>query len=224
MTLAKAGSIIKKVINKLTIYPAKVKKVQADIFGWSKTGDGEGVITLKEIGGKERELLIGIGPFEMESILLFFKIEAGEIEAFKRPLTYDLFLRTLGEIGCELKEIVITKIEDEIFYAVLHIEDQEIDARPSDAINLALRAGAPIYVAENVFAEYYAISEISENIEKSYTSQPLEEGYKNDEIMNISKLTVDELQKKLEEAIRKENYELAVKIRDELQKRRPKKN
>ena len=72
-----------------------------------------------------------------------------------RPLTHDLFLNVLGDLRASLKRIVVTDLRDDIFYAQLHLEaggtPRTIDARPSDAIALALRARVPILVEDRVF-------------------------------------------------------------------------
>jgi len=106
---------------------------------------GEQVIVLKEKEGK-RLLPIVIGILEATAIKM-------EISGYQppRPLTHDLLNSTIRELGGHLKQIVVVKLEQNIFYAKLVIETSdktiEVDARPSDSIALAVRAKAPIYVA-----------------------------------------------------------------------------
>ena len=117
----------------------------------------------------ERRLLpILIGLFEAQSIAM-----AISGEDIGRPLTHDLLLAVITESGCELSRIEITKLAERTFFGLLHLEQNgetlQIDCRPSDAIALALRADAPIYVAEQVLALAQVIDEVVE-----YDEQELE--------------------------------------------------
>ena len=112
----------------------------------------EQVIVLKEREGS-RLLPVVIGIAEVNAI----KLKLSGIEP-PRPLTHDLLLRTIEELGAKLKEIQIDKLENNTFYAKLVLVrngsgEIKVDARPSDSVALALRAGAPIYVAEEVIHE-----------------------------------------------------------------------
>lgn len=113
---------------------------------------------------QERFLPILIGPFEARAIAM-----AGQTP-HKRPLTHDLLLSVVDNLGYRLERIEITKLEDAIFYALLHLEgehgNREIDARPSDAIALAMDAEVPIYVAEQVLDGAVVLSEEAEDKEK----------------------------------------------------------
>ena len=108
---------------------------------------------------EERRLLpIMIGLFEAQSIAM-----AISGEDIGRPLTHDLLLSVIEETGSELARVDITRLEDRTFFALLHLERDgeilEIDARPSDAIAVALRANAPIFVAEQVLSQAQVIDE-----------------------------------------------------------------
>lgn len=106
------------------------------------------VVILKEVDG-ERHLPIWIGMFEAEAIAM----ELQGISA-SRPLPYDLLRSVIGELGADVRRIVITEINNDVFYARIIIEQNglgiEIDSRPSDAIALAVRAKVPILVDESV--------------------------------------------------------------------------
>ncbi|MCB0044086.1 MAG: bifunctional nuclease family protein [Caldilineaceae bacterium] len=106
------------------------------------------IVVLKEIEG-ERFLPIWIGPFEADAITL----QLQGMEA-PRPLTHDLLKSVLERLGGEVRHILINGLEKNTYYAriVLNVDGDtvEIDSRPSDAIALAVRAGAPVYVAEDV--------------------------------------------------------------------------
>jgi bifunctional DNase/RNase len=104
-----------------------------------------------------RPLALAIGPFEANGIAI-----ALQGVTPPRPLTHDLFLNVLGDLRASLKRIVVTDLRDDIFYAQLHLEaggtPRTIDARPSDAIALALRARVPILVEDRVFEKAERIS------------------------------------------------------------------
>lgn len=106
------------------------------------------VVILKEVI-RDRYLPIWIGPWEANAIAL--KLQGVSPE---RPLTHDLFARTLGELGVSVLRIVVSDLADETFRARLVLEQggdtREIDARPSDAIAIAIRTGAPIYATDAV--------------------------------------------------------------------------
>ena len=110
---------------------------------------GEQVIVLKERGGT-RFLPIIIGISEVTAI----KMKISGIQP-PRPLTHDLLKNTIAELGATLQRIIITKLEFNTFFATLVLQSRdgtlhEVDARPSDSIAVALRADAPIFVAEDV--------------------------------------------------------------------------
>lgn len=109
------------------------------------------VVILKDLEGK-RYLPILIGPFEATAIML-----ALEAQSVPRPLSHDLMKSILDNLNAKLTKIVIHDIKDSTFYAKLVVEsggeDQEIDARPSDCIALALRANAPIFVTDKIALE-----------------------------------------------------------------------
>ena len=108
------------------------------------------IVVLKDIAS-DAVMPIWVGPFEANAIAI-------EIEKMSapRPMTHDLARNLVQHLNAELQRIVITEIKDETFYAVLWLkqgtEQIAVDARPSDAIALALRADCPIYVAEHVMA------------------------------------------------------------------------
>lgn len=106
------------------------------------------VVILKEVDG-ERHLPIWIGPFEAEAIAM----ELQSIQS-SRPLPYDLLRSVIGELGAEVRRIVITEISNDVFYARIvldaHGSSVEIDSRPSDAIALAVRVKVPIFVDDSV--------------------------------------------------------------------------
>lgn len=123
---------------------------------------GTAFVLLQDTDG-DRLLPIVIGGFEARAIAM--KLEN---EYFERPLTHDLFVNTLRETGYEIRRVEITRLHDTVFYGLLHVSDGEthleIDSRPSDAIALAVRVAAPIYVAEEVLRQAQVLrSEVDES-------------------------------------------------------------
>jgi bifunctional DNase/RNase len=112
---------------------------------------GQALVVLID-GSEERLLPILIGHFEAYAIAM--EVHG---EKFKRPLTHDLFINTLEALGHRIERVEITKLERGTFYALLHVSAGAgkiaVDGRPSDAIALALRASAPIYIAEDVLEQ-----------------------------------------------------------------------
>ncbi len=195
-----------------------MEKIQVDILGLSTSpaSGGAYALILKEVNGNRR-LPIIIGAFEAQSIAL-------EMEGIKppRPLTHDLMKNILESMGTDLSEITISELRDGTFYAKLSFDSQEVDARPSDAIALAVRFGAPIYVAEKVMEE---ASFLPEN-EEQESSPSAGEGEKQ---MNASASIarggkepkanrLETLRQQLKEAVEKEDYEKAASLRDEIRK------
>jgi len=188
-----------------------VEKVQVDILGLSTSPSSAGAyaLILKETNGK-RKLPIIIGAFEAQSIAL-------ELEGMKppRPLTHDLMRNIIDLFAVSLNEVCINELRDGTFYAKLTIEGlsetQEVDSRPSDAIALAVRYGAPIFVNEDVLTEAGVVSEEDDETEETPASE---------EVAPVKKVVtkLEQLQTALKEAIEKEDYEKAAKLRDDIRK------
>jgi bifunctional DNase/RNase len=109
------------------------------------------VVILKETG-RERYLPIWIGPWEASAIAMRLQGLTPE-----RPLTHDLFASALEAVEVRVARVVISELSDETFHARLFVEREgrlgEVDARPSDALALAVRVGAPIYAASDVLEQ-----------------------------------------------------------------------
>jgi hypothetical protein len=190
-----------------------LQKIPCEILGLSSspaTG-GAYAILLKEVDGKKR-LPIIIGAFEAQAIAL-------EIEGIKppRPLTHDLLKQLTDSLGATVIEIIIDELRENTFYAKIILEvsgfSQELDARPSDAIALAVRTQAPIYVSETVMDAAAFIP--SEESEDTTNLTPVTDA--TDSKKPPSKeAKLAALQNKLREAIEGEEYERAAKIRDQI--------
>jgi bifunctional DNase/RNase len=189
-----------------------VEKVQVDILGLSTSPSSGGAyaLILKEVNGNRR-LPIIIGAFEAQSIAL-------EMEGIKppRPLTHDLMKNIIDTFGVSLQDVFINELRDGTFYAKITIEgvsdSQEVDSRPSDAIALAVRYGVPIFVSDEVLKEagIAAEAEEEEQGDSPKVDQPA--------AMKKHTSKLEQLQTSLKEAIEKEEYEKAAKLRDDLRK------
>ena len=106
------------------------------------------IVLLKELDGP-RYLPIWLGAVEATAIAF-----AKQVVLPPRPLTHDLFKDVLTQLGAKLNDVYLTELKDGVFYAQLNFEEgQAISARPSDAIALALRIGAPILASEGLLNE-----------------------------------------------------------------------
>lgn len=114
------------------------------------------IVLLRDVMG-ESLLPIWIGPFEATAISLAF--ERAEVP---RPMTHDLFLSTLGRLGATVSKVEVTDLREGTFFAEIHLlrqgEPLVLDARPSDALALALRAQCPIFVQRAVLAKVQALA------------------------------------------------------------------
>lgn len=195
-----------------------MEKIQVEIVGLSSSqlSNGAFALILKEVSG-DRRIPIIIGAFEAQAIAL-------EMEGIHppRPLTHDLIKSILDTLGSEVTEVCITELRDGTFYAsiVLSSGGQEIDARPSDAIALAVRVEAPIYVSDIVMAEASFIPE-DEGAQTAeggdLPSEPVEE-----EREAVDPTSPVALEQQLKDAITREDYEKAATLRDTLEKMKKK--
>lgn len=187
-------------------------KVQVDILGLSTSpaGGGAYALILKEVAGNRR-LPIIIGAYEAQSIAL-------EMEGIKppRPLTHDLMKTIIDRLGVTLYEVTVSELRDGTFYARLSLDSQEIDSRPSDAIALAVRYGVPIYVSEKVMEEASFIPE-----GEGEEGEKLAPSGKEKMIPGPKLSRLEALNLQLKDAIEKEDYETAARIRDEIRKLAP---
>lgn len=207
-----------------------MKKIKLEILGLSSSQSQSGsfALVLGETDGNRR-LPIIIGMFEAQAIAI-------EIEKIipNRPMTHDLFKSFANSFHFHVEEIVISDLKEGVFFAKIVCTDglkkSEIDARPSDAIAIGLRFDAPIFTYETILAEAGIVltdeeeeeekekgkSEKAETKSEPKSKVKKEASKKGDDFKNYS---VDKLNDLLKDAIDKEDYERAAKIRDELGKR-----
>ncbi|MGE5351725.1 MAG: bifunctional nuclease domain-containing protein [Acidobacteriota bacterium] len=196
-----------------------MNKVQVEILGLSSTPSAGGAyaILLKEVYGVRR-LPIIIGAFEAQAIAL-------EIEGIKppRPLTHDLLKNVIDNLGAAVQEILIDELRDNTFFAKIVLEvsslTNDVDSRPSDAIALAVRTQSPIYVNEEVMkAAAFIPSGEEEAAESMEENLPDEEPTEKAAPSGSRESKLASLQNQLREALEKEDYERAARIRDEIKK------
>lgn len=196
-----------------------MNKISLEITGIepSDIQSGSYVLTLKETNGS-RTLPIVIGGYEAQSI-------AVELENMvpSRPLTHDLFRSFSLAFGVEVREILIYKFKDGVFFSkLICVKDgslTEIDSRTSDAIAIGVRFNAGIYTLGSILDEVsgYASSNLADSFEFDDENDIFEQDEQAPTEWDI--FATEELEHQLTEALENEDYELASKIRDELKRR-----
>ena len=185
-------------------------KLQVNRISYSQNQSGAYALILDEVDG-ERKLPVIIGEFEAQSIAVALDDDI----QLQRPFTHDLFRNFSTRFEIHIKRVIIQKLVDGVFYSSLICErdqiEEIIDSRTSDAISLALRFHAPIFAHENVLEKAAVVID-----DKSLDKQTVNEIKDTDDLHHLS---VDELQARIQKALKKEEYELAVKLRDEIAKR-----
>lgn len=189
-------------------------------ISYSQTQSGAYALVLNEVEG-DRTLPIIIGAFEAQSIAIALEKEIKP----PRPLTHDLFKSFADRFSIKVKQVIIHKLVDGVFYSSLICEhdkaEEIIDARTSDAIALATRFNAPIFTYENILDKAGIYLKVKEDPKLAQTKIEVEEmALDLTEDSSLKDIPIEELNKQLKEAVTNEDYELAAKIRDEISKRK----
>lgn len=188
-------------------------------ISYSQTQSGAYTIILNEING-DRNLPIIIGVFEAQSIAIALE----KTLKSPRPLTHDLFKNFADVFGITIKEIIIHKLIDGVFYSSIICEKdgivETIDARTSDAIALAVRFGSPIFTYKNILDKAGVFLNLDENILNIIPKEKEEQDFVQEMDLALAKLSIEELRDLLQKFIFQEDYENAAKIRDEISKRK----
>jgi uncharacterized protein len=184
--------------------------IQVDIIGLSTSPSSGGAyaLVLGEVNGNRR-LPIIIGAFEAQAIAL-------ELEKIQppRPMTHDLLRDAMEAVGAEVLDVVIDELREGTFFAKIRYvhdgEEGQLDSRPSDAIALAVRVDAPVYVAPSVLDEAGIPTE--EEGVSSLAAHP--EVVEEESAVPVTR--VEKMQQALDKAIQDEDYERAAQLRDEI--------
>lgn len=201
-----------------------MKKIQVEVAGIfadqtaHSLQDTRFTLLMTEIEG-ERKLPIVIGLVEAQAIAL-----ALDGTTLERPLMHDLFKETIIKLGYMVKETVITSLKDDIYFANLYLatdgQTYVIDSRPSDAIAISLRAGAPIFINDELLKQ--ASKTLIKKFEPNLTTDDLDIIHDPsfvDDTADFQDYTTDALEELLAWVVSQEEYEKAAIIRDELKKR-----
>ena len=195
-----------------------MNKVRLEIIGlsYSESSTGAYVLVLGDKNSKRR-LPIVIGNAEAQAIAVGI-----ERQPNSRPLTHDLLLKFANTFHVSILEVVINRFRDGVFYAMLVCQQGDdivmVDARPSDAIALAVRIGCEIYAYETVMDEAGIIMDDMEDEETASDAETYINKVEGQPDLDL--LTVGELEDLLQEAIDNEDYQKAALIRDEINGRK----
>ncbi|MCF6212784.1 MAG: bifunctional nuclease family protein [Flavobacteriaceae bacterium] len=190
-------------------------------ISYSQTQSGAYALILKEVDG-ERTLPIIIGAFEAQSIAIALEHEIKP----PRPLTHDLFKSFSDRFNIKVKQVIIHKLVDGVFFSSLICErdkiEEIIDARTSDAVALAIRFNSPIYTYATILDKAGVFLKMKDELklQKKEGKSEVKEKTPLQTKSSFSKLTLKTLNKNLEQAIANEDYELAAQLRDEINKRK----
>ncbi|KQC29894.1 bifunctional nuclease family protein [Flagellimonas eckloniae] len=200
-------------------------------ISYSQTQNGAYALILNEVDG-DRKLPIVIGAFEAQSIAIALEKEIKP----PRPLTHDLFKNFADRFAIVVKQVIIHKLVDGVFYSSVICErdkvEEIVDARTSDAIALALRFDAPIFTYKTIldkagiFLKFSSKeNEENEDDDSIVVDEILQEGEtveieSGSSSQGYRELTLEELYKELDKAVANEDYEKAAKLRDEISKRK----
>lgn len=194
-------------------------------ISYSQTQNGAYALILNEVDG-ERKLPIVIGAFEAQSIAIALEKEIKP----PRPLTHDLFKNFADRFDIQVKQVIIHKLVDGIFYSSIICErdriEEIIDARTSDAIALALRFDAPIFTYKNILDKagiFLKVNPFEHGAEVIDDPLDIAEEVESEPVTGsrdgFAKHSLKELHELLETAVASEDYEKAVKLRDEISRR-----
>jgi len=194
-----------------------MEKIALEISDIAPSGSTSGAyaLVLREVNGTKK-LPIVIGGHEAQAIAI-------ELEKMtpSRPLTHDLFKSFAHAFSIEVEEVIIYNLIEGIFFAkIIGVQEgrkAEIDARTSDAVAVAVRFDCPIYCYDFIL-ESAGVDTESSDLE-DMAEEILEEKEEDSSKKDTSSLSASELQRKLNEALENEDYELATIIRDEINKR-----
>ncbi|MCT4622151.1 MAG: bifunctional nuclease family protein [Schleiferiaceae bacterium] len=196
-----------------------MQKVELKIraLSYSNKQSGAYALILSEKNGS-RDIPVIIGQHEAQAIAIALEKTVNP----PRPLTHDLFKNFAQSFHIKLHEVVIHDIRDGVFFASLictqNAKELSIDSRPSDAVALAIRFDCPIYTTEEVLNKA-GLNEQDEGAPELIEEEESMEANKPQSHNTLEDATMDELNDMMRKAVQSENYELAARVRDEIEKR-----
>lgn len=193
-------------------------------LSYSQTQTGAYALVLGEEDG-DRKLPIIIGGFEAQSIAIALEKDVNP----PRPLTHDLFKNFADTFQIKLKEVIIHKLQDGVFFSILVCEhngqEQTLDARTSDAVALAIRFDCPVFTYKEILNKAGIILKESGKASSAKSTRETDEGASATTAgggttpQDLKAKSTDDLHKMMDQAVKNEDYELAARIRDEIDKR-----
>lgn len=218
----KCFSLVKQL---LPIYMSLIK-LNIKGISYSQTQSGAYALILSEENGP-RKLPIVIGAFEAQSIAIALETDIKP----PRPLTHDLFKNFCDQFSIKIKQVIIHKLVDGVFFSSIIAEqnnqEEIIESRTSDAIALALRFNAPVFTYKDILkkAGIYLQTEKEQSSSKSeelseMSIETLKQSDAPSRPTNLTSKSLTELNAMLKEAVATENYEKAARVRDEISKRK----
>ncbi len=186
-------------------------------LSYSQGKSGAYALILAEKGPDARKLPVVIGGAEAQSIAVALEKSI----APPRPMTHDTWQNMLDELGTQIEKVLIHRLVNGVFYASIYARNEHgaqliFDSRPSDAVALAVRVDCPIYVLASIL-EQAGITEKEERVADGVEEDVAEEGTPSE--TQADSITL--LEKQLEEAVENEDYELAARLRDRIDKLKP---
>lgn len=186
-------------------------------LSYSQGKSGAYALILAEKGSDARKLPVVIGGAEAQSIAVALEKSI----APPRPMTHDTWQNMLDELGTQIEKVLIHRLVNGVFYASIYARNEHgaqliFDSRPSDAVALAVRVDCPIYVLASIL-EQAGITEKEERVADG-VEDDVAEGSTPSET-EADSITL--LEKQLEEAVENEDYELAARLRDRIDKLKP---
>jgi len=183
-------------------------------LSYSQGKSGAYALILAEKGPDARKLPVVIGGAEAQSIAVALEKSI----APPRPMTHDTWQNMLDELGTQIEKVLIHRLVNGVFYASIYARNEHgaqliFDSRPSDAVALAVRVDCSIYVLASIL-EQAGITEKEERVADGVEEEFAEEGTSSE--TEVDSITL--LEKQLAEAVENEDYELAARLRDKLDK------
>ncbi|KIA83321.1 hypothetical protein OA84_07250 [Kaistella solincola] len=192
------------------------KKLTIRGISYSQTQSGAYALLLEHEESNVK-LPVVIGNFEAQAISLGLEKDIHP----PRPLTHDLFSKFISSANYEITSVIIYQIIDGVFFSNINFKNKEsneeliMDARTSDAVAMAVRFEAPIYTTQQVLSEAGILLELEDVSKQDTPYEEVSEG-------NLSSLTLEDLHKLLEDAVKDEDFDAALEIQEEIKRRKKK--